>query len=485
SGLPWIGRVWDIPRHHAYLRFKQWSDQYGPLYSITVFGVNHIWLSSDKVANDLLSKRGALHQNRPSLHQLEDSQNAPEYLPLLGYNDAWRRQRKLVTQVMSESVRKRHFNVPYLELPQMLSELLSSTGDYQDHLENYTSRVIARLSYGDAEHFAKVRSHSHALIQAISPAKYISNIIPQLKYLPGCLSPWKQIESKRHAEERVFFMQTLADVAGKVGAGSAQWSYLQQCLESKTESGIDDMECAYIVGMIGLAGVLTTSSAMMNFILAMALYPEWQTRLQEEVDSICGDRMPQLSDSPRMPLLRAVVMEVMRWRPIVPSGIPHQTTADDVYDGFFIPKGSYIHPSPWAITRDESMYPDPEQFNPNRWLSPKYPSYREPLTEFPNIRNFTSFGYGRRLCMGMDLTDHEFFLTMGGMAWAMAISKKRDMNGREVPVPHHDYSQFLISRPNKFDFAVRPRSEKRQLQLEDYCRASRAILDAPLISQRK
>lgn len=78
----------------------------------------------------------------------------------------------------------------------------------------------------------------------------------------------------------------------------------------------------------------------MTYILAMTLYPQWQTRLQEEVDRVCGDRMPGPSDSPNMPVLRAVIKEVMRWRPVTPSSIPHESVEDDVYEGYFIPKGS-------------------------------------------------------------------------------------------------------------------------------------------------
>jgi hypothetical protein len=85
-GLPVIGRIWDIPRSHAYLRFKQWSDQHGPIYQINIFGRNHVWIASDKIASELLSKRASIHSDRPSINNLEDSKTAPEYLPLLGYN---------------------------------------------------------------------------------------------------------------------------------------------------------------------------------------------------------------------------------------------------------------------------------------------------------------------------------------------------------------------------------------------------------------
>ena len=85
-GIPLIGHVWDIPRSHSYKRFKAWSDAHGPMYSINIFGINHIWLSSDKIANDLLSRRATKHSDRPSINQLLESKEAPEYLPLLGYN---------------------------------------------------------------------------------------------------------------------------------------------------------------------------------------------------------------------------------------------------------------------------------------------------------------------------------------------------------------------------------------------------------------
>ncbi|KAF2260299.1 cytochrome P450 [Lojkania enalia] len=484
-GLPLIGRVWDIPRTHSYKRFKKWSDKYGPFYSMNIFGVNHIWLASDKIANDLLARRAGKHSDRPSIYQLEKSKEEPEYLPLLGYNEIWRRQRKIVTQFMHNSAKTNHYNLPYLECGQYLSELLDRPSKYEEIMENYTGRVISRLSFGSPEHYEEIKMYSHGLLKAISPAAYITNIIPQLKMLPSVVSPWKWIESRRHAEERIFFMRMHAFVAEEMKNGTARPSYMREVLEKQGETGLTDMELAYIVGMIGLAGVLTTSSALMTYLLAMTLYPEWQTKLQEEVDRVCGERMPELSDSPNMPVLRAVVMELLRWRPITPSSIPHESTEDDIYDGYFIPKGTYIHPNQWAITRDESVYPDPETFNPNRWLLPEYPSYKAPLTDYPCIRNFTTFGYGRRICMGMDLVENEFFVAIGGMAWCSTIGKKRDMYGREIEVPRHDYSTYLISRPKKWEFDLRPRSEKRRAQVAEFWAQCIPKLDPPVENEKQ
>jgi cytochrome P450 len=66
--------------------------------------------------------------------------------------------------------------------------------------------------------------------------------------------------------------------------------------------------------------------------------------------------------------------------------VPHQVTENDKYEGYFIPKGSIVHNTIFAMVRDETVFPDPEIFNPDRWLNPKYPTYQEPLTQYPNLK---------------------------------------------------------------------------------------------------
>jgi hypothetical protein len=94
------------------------------------------------------------------------------------------------------------------------------------------------------------------------------------------------------------------------------------------------------------------------------------------------------------------------------------------------------------------------------------------LTKFPNIKNYTTFGYGRRICQGMDLVEVEFFVAIGAMAWSSTISKRRDALGRDMHVPAHDYTTYLISRPKPFPFEMRPRDEGRRKLVETNFKAS-------------
>jgi cytochrome P450 len=63
----------------------------------------------------------------------------------------------------------------------------------------------------------------------------------------------------------------------------------------------------------------------MVFFLAMVLYPDVQKRAQEEIDSVVGkDRLPTFEDRPSLPYIDAIVLETLRWNPILPLGDLHR-----------------------------------------------------------------------------------------------------------------------------------------------------------------
>jgi cytochrome P450 len=99
--------------------------------------------------------------------------------------------------------------------------------------------------------------------------------------------------------------------------------------------------------MMAIAGALTIGSPLQSYILAMCHYPEWQVKIREEVEQVCGGRCPEWEDRQNLPTLRAVVKEIVRWRPPVPTGIPHRLEKDDIYNGYFIPAGATIHALEW------------------------------------------------------------------------------------------------------------------------------------------
>ena len=68
--------------------------------------------------------------------------------------------------------------------------------------------------------------------------------------------------------------------------------------------------------------------------------PEACKAAQQEIDGVTGgDRLPGYHDRPSLPYVEAFYREVMRWHPAFPLGVAHTVTEDDVYEGYFIPKG--------------------------------------------------------------------------------------------------------------------------------------------------
>ena len=127
--------------------------------------------------------------------------------------------------------------------------------------------------------------------------------------------------------------------------GKARSSFTRTYLEGeKTGNLSGDYEASSALGMMALVAIFTVAGPLYYFLLAMVCHPEWQKRCQEEIDEQCGGRMPELTDMPNLPVLRACIKETMRWRPNVPTGVAHEIMEDDFYNGYFIPKGARILP---------------------------------------------------------------------------------------------------------------------------------------------
>ncbi|KAH8898394.1 cytochrome P450 [Thozetella sp. PMI_491] len=474
-GLPYIGRVHDVPEEASWMKFYEWSKEFGPIYQMEIFGSIHVWISSEQIAHDLLSKRAPIYSDRPMIPNLPDNRTSGDYLALQGRTETWKRQRKLANQLMVASDRASLHSYPTRERNRFLYLMWQNPSEYVEWIEQFTSRTVSRLSWGSAHPAQVLRRTTFGLLETISPSGALPNVISFLRHVPALVSPWKKREYARHELENKLFKSNVDFVKREMAEDRAEPSFIRTFLESSTADEKlaapwdGTHEAMYVVGQMAIAGALTIGSPIQSYFLAMCHYPQWQKKLQEEIDTVLGGRCPQWEDREKLPMLRAVVKETIRWRPPVPTGIPHAIEKDDVYNGYFIPAGATIHALEWGITRDETMYPDPDTFNPMRWLDPAFPTYREPLTQFPNLNGFSQFGFGRRTCQGVPIVDQDLFLGFGGLAWAFDILKKRDAAGNEIPVHWNDYTPLLIAKPKRFEFDAVPRSdEKKALMREMY-----------------
>lgn len=396
---------------------------------------------------------------------------------------------------MTKSHEKSYNAYPELEAVRLLDALMRDPIKYGDHLESYVARVTSRLAWGSPTPAEGLKQRARELLIGVSPDGALGNKIPFIMKLPTIFSPAKAWEARRSKAEQHFLETLQQSVAASMSVDQGR-SAAQQPKQSWTHHflqgswGFDsNREGAYAVGMHAIAGALTIAAPMQSFCLALSHHPQYQSMLHAEIDRVLGDRLPTSQDIPNMPVLRAFIRETLRWRPPVPTGIPHESTEDDIFDGYHIPKGSVLHPLEWSISRDPTMYPDADAWNPTRWLDPAFPTYKEPLDQFPTITGFSQFGYGKRTCQGQKLTEADLFVGIGSIAWLFTINgdqreagaverdpekvhddegqtgRTRNEEQRHDPTMH--FSGLLIAKPLPFKFELRIRSRTRAQKVSE------------------
>jgi len=126
-----------------------------------------------------------------------------------------------------------------------------------------------------------------------------------------------------------------------------------------------------------------------------------------------------------------------------------------------------VHALELAISRDEDLYPDPETYNPARWLDDSYPSFKAPLTEYPKLTGHHQFGVGRRSCPSVELTEAETLAACSTIVWAFKLEPKKRADGSvQWPDPSR-MTANLIGGPLPFEFDLVPRSEEKAARVRE------------------
>ncbi|CAE7177454.1 unnamed protein product [Rhizoctonia solani] len=219
-----------------------------------------------------------------------------------------------------------------------------------------------------------------------------------------------------------------------------------------TEKQADEDVKQVAVTLIG-ASIETTVNTLMMFLLAMVLYPDVQKKAQNELDYVIGNgRLPTFEDRDRLGYMERMIQEILRWHPVAPLAVPHTCFEDDTYKGYRVPKGAIVAGNVWAMTRDETVYKDPEVFDPDRYLDPSTPL--SPV-----------FGWGRRRCPGIHFAQSSLFITIASILMTFNIEVAQDKDGNDMR-PSGKLVNSLVLTPERFPLKLTPRSTKHEELIE-------------------
>ncbi|KAF4609436.1 hypothetical protein D9613_012935 [Agrocybe pediades] len=197
----------------------------------------------------------------------------------------------------------------------------------------------------------------------------------------------------------------------------------------------------------------TTLSRIKSFFAAMLCFPKDQRKGQEELNRVLQGRLPTFEDEASLPYISAIVKEVVRWAAVTPVAVPHTSDQDDIYRGYFIPKGFVIIPNRWALLRDEHRYgPDTSSFRPERFL--KDGKINPDVVDPKDI----AFGFGRRECPGKHIAMPYLFISVATVLTTFKISEALDESGVPIP-PKLEWHNGVVCEPVPFKCTIRPNSE--------------------------
>lgn len=269
--------------------------------------------------------------------------------------DRFRRYQTFLHTVMANTAAGTYDSMQIIEAKRMLDSLISAPSQYDRWLDGFSASVTARLTWGKhvetggEEFFRTLHDISQTFEQVGDRGSKIYSRFPSLLLLPDWIAPLKRTARSLHMWETNFFKRLINETRLDMAAGATQPSFAWHFIQNKS-SGLSETEGAHALGGVFEVASRMIAAQMKSFCLALCLYPEWQDKLQTEIDAICGDRVPEFADMQSLPVTRAILVEVTRWRPACPVGVYTPTRALHLFCSHS-PSGSSVLPVTDALAR--------------------------------------------------------------------------------------------------------------------------------------
>jgi len=225
--------------------------------------------------------------------------------------------------------------------------------------------------------------------------------------------------------------------------GATADDLLDKIIHQKTSSSIEPLsekELIYDAYLLLIAGTGNTSKTIAYCLNALAEDPEWTERLREEIGDF--DIASMAAGMTDFPLLKATVMEAERLFPAAPV-LPRMPQDDMDFLGHPLAKGTHCLHLVALMHFDETIYEDPFDFKPQRWLDNEYPKQAH-----------GTFGGGSHVCLGINVARLQMPITL---AYLLSGYDFKITQGPRVE--HYAYPDEIDSKTMRMNIELTPRKK--------------------------
>ncbi|PPQ68463.1 hypothetical protein CVT24_005560 [Panaeolus cyanescens] len=418
-------------------------------------------LSPTEDAEELFEKRAAIYSSRIVL-ATRDMMGWDYNVASFTYDDNWRIHRRISQQHLKAESAHMYHPIQSRKVHDMMAGLLDSPERLEEHNKMLSISIPLTTMYGyevksldDPVIVAADRSVELGL-KVVALGGSLVNILPIFKYVPWTWTQRVTKEVKRLTEDmkRIPLEALLRDMA----AGTAIPSLVGNFMERKQTAGAtaeeEERRILNVANTVYSAAADTTISATKTFFYLLTTHQDVQRKAQAEIDRVLGSpRLPTFEDRASLPYIEAIYRETLRWYPPVVMGLPHVSTEDDWYKGYFIPKGTALFANIWAINRDEEKYgPDSYAFNPDRFFDKD--------GKLNDDDRILAYGFGRRNCVGKYVASSTLWLMMVTTLACFYLRKQKDEKGNEIEIDDEFDEHGLVGHKKEFQCDITPRSKE-------------------------
>ncbi|KAI9591921.1 cytochrome P450 [Syncephalis fuscata] len=318
------------------------------------------------------------------------------------------------------------------------------TIDMMDLFQRLAFEIIGEVSFGKSLELFDDKKIQHPIMQWINGATTYS----ALKMVLGPLfSPKLFPKSTQCVHDLSTFSKKAIEKRRKNGSNERKDS-LQKLIDAVDEETGTSMSNQDLVAqsiMLMVAGTDTTASTLTWTLLLLIEHPECASRLVEEIRALYPDPSTIIDYEAiqSLPYLDAVINESMRIRPIAPHGMPRVVPEGGIMLGdYYLPAGTTVFSSFNALHLNKHVFPDPEAFKPDRWLT------ASPDQLALMKQHFVPFSVGPRACIGRNLAWMEMRMAIFELMRHFNFVASPDNDTK--PVDH------FVLRPRGGKYLVRP-----------------------------
>ncbi|NWQ83198.1 CP1A4 protein, partial [Columbina picui] len=426
-GLPILGSMLEM-RKDPHLVLTRLSQKYGDVMEVRIGTRPVLVLSGLDTIRQALVKQGEDFMGRPDLYSFQYISNGQSLAFSPDSGEVWKARRKLAQNALktfsiapsptasSTCLLEEHVSKEAEYLVTKFLQLMEEEKrfDLNQYLVVSVANVICAMCFGkrydhNDQELLKVVNLSNEFGE-VAGSGNPADFMPVLRYLPNrAMKLFKDINRRFD----IFIEKNVQEHYTSFDKGHVRDitdSLIEHCQE---KSGGEDARIAIsnekiisIVNDLFGAGFDTVATALSWSLMYVALYPDIQKKIQDELDQTIGrERRPRLSDRGSLPYTEAFILEMFRHSSFLPFTIPHSTTKATALNGYYIPKGTCVFINQWQVNHDEKLWKDPSTFKPERFLNAAGTEISR--TESDKV---LIFGLGKRRCIGESIGRWEVFL---------------------------------------------------------------------------